>query len=48
MRVHYCWVRSRQLATASWTDYTRSEQAARRASEASQSPPHRHITSTCY
>ena len=29
----------RQLATASWTDCERSEQAARRASEASQSPP---------
>nr|WP_185167935.1 Tn3 family transposase [Escherichia coli] len=33
----------RQLATASWTDRERSERAARRASEASQSPPHRHI-----
>ena len=28
---------------ASWTDRERSEWAARRASEASQSPPHRHI-----
>ena len=33
----------RQLATASWTDRERSERAARRASDASQSPPHRHI-----
>ncbi len=34
----------RQLATASWTDRERSERAARRASEASQSPPpHRHL-----
>ncbi len=30
--------RGRQLATASWTDRERSERAARRASEASQSP----------
>ncbi|EBZ3983436.1 TPA_asm: hypothetical protein G1R83_19070 [Salmonella enterica subsp. enterica serovar Typhi str. CT18] len=28
---------------ASWTDRARSERAARRASAASQSPPHRHI-----
>ncbi|MEB7939640.1 hypothetical protein NGJ72_23745, partial [Escherichia whittamii] len=35
--------RVRQLAVASWTDRERSERAARRASEASQSPPHRHI-----
>ncbi|MDT3411670.1 UNVERIFIED_ORG: hypothetical protein QE398_002039 [Atlantibacter sp. SORGH_AS 304] len=27
---------------ARWTDHERSERAARRASEASQSPPHRH------
>ncbi len=36
-------LRVRQLATASWTDHERSEWAARRASEASPSLPHRHI-----
>ncbi len=35
--------RVRQRATASWTDHERSEWAARRASEASPSLPHRYI-----
>ncbi|EDW2282547.1 hypothetical protein Y618_002034 [Salmonella enterica subsp. enterica] len=33
----------RTTGAASWTDRARSERAARRASAASQSPPHRHI-----
>ncbi|EEV5533975.1 hypothetical protein D9F91_19805 [Escherichia coli] len=35
--------RGSTTGAASWTDHERSEWAARRASEASQSPPHRHI-----
>ena len=35
--------RGSTTGAASWTDCEHSEQAARRASEASQSPPHRHI-----
>ena len=35
--------RGSTTGAASGTDWARSEQAARRASEASQSPPHRHI-----
>ncbi len=35
--------RGSTTGTASWTDCECSEQAARRASNASQSPPHRHI-----
>ncbi|EAS1731676.1 hypothetical protein CIH43_14485 [Salmonella enterica] len=35
--------RGSTTGAASWTDRARSERAARRASAASQSPPHRHI-----
>ncbi len=35
--------RGSTTGAASWTDHEHSEWAARRASEASQSPPHRHI-----
>ncbi|RBP09450.1 hypothetical protein DFQ50_107168 [Pseudocitrobacter faecalis] len=35
--------RGSTTGAASWTDRERSERAARRASAASQSPPHRHI-----
>ncbi|EAX9868111.1 hypothetical protein FQO02_20375 [Salmonella enterica] len=35
--------RGSTTGAASWTDCERSERAARRASKASQSPPHRHI-----
>ncbi|EDR0037311.1 hypothetical protein G3E45_004554 [Salmonella enterica subsp. enterica] len=35
--------RGSTTGAASWTDWARSERAARRASAASQSPPHRHI-----
>jgi hypothetical protein len=35
--------RGSTAGAASWTDRARSKRAARRASEASQSPPHRHI-----